>query len=230
MKSIAFDSSSIISLSMNDLLWVLKSLKDKFSGDFLISDGVREELIDYPLKTKRFKFEALMVINLLNNNYLKIYSNDEVSKKTVFIESLVNNLYKAKNEYIKIMQKGEIASLALAIILGSAAYVVDERTTRLVIEDPERLAKILRNKLHVNVSLNKNNLELLKKEVKNLKVIRSTELVIYAYELGLFKDYIRPTKYSRDVKKDLIDGLLWGLKLRGCSISEDEIDEALRIY
>ena len=107
MKSIAFDSSSIISLSMNDLLWVLKSLKDKFNGDFLISDGVREEIVDYPLKTKRFKFEALMVVNLLNNDYLKIYSSDEVNKKTVFIESLVNNLYKAKNEYIKIMQKGK---------------------------------------------------------------------------------------------------------------------------
>jgi len=196
MKSIAFDSSSIISLSMNDLLWVLKPLEEKFKGDFLISDGVREELVDYPLKTRRFKFEALMIINLLNNNSLKIYSSDEVNKKAVFIEGLVNNLYKAKNEYIQIMQKGEIASLAVAIILGSMAYVVDERTTRLVVEDPERLEKILRNKLHTNVSINRNNLELLKKEVK----------------------------------KDLIDGLLWGLKLRGCSISEDEINEAISIY
>ncbi len=230
MKSIAFDSSSIISLSMNDLLWILKPLEEKFKGDFLISDGVREELVDYPLKTRRFKFEALMVINLLNNNSLKIYSSDEVNKKVVLIESLVNNLYKAKNEYIQIMQKGEIASLAVAIILGSMAYVVDERTTRLVVEDPEKLEKILRNKLHTNVSINRNNLELLKKEVKNLKIIRSTELAMYAYELGLFKDYIRPTKYSKDVKKDLIDGLLWGLKLRGCSISEDEIDEAISIY
>ncbi|MDD5649498.1 MAG: hypothetical protein PHF86_03650 [Candidatus Nanoarchaeia archaeon] len=230
MKNIVFDTSSIISLSTNDLLWVLKPLKDKFNGDFLISEGVRKELVDNPLQIKRFKFEALMILNLISNKGLNVYNDKEVEKKITYLNSLVNNLFKAKGEYITIMQSGEIASLAVAIILGSSAYVVDERTTRLVIEDPERLVKILRNKLHTTVNINRNNLELIKKEINGLKVIRSTELVLMAYEMGLFKDFLKLTIYSKNIKKDLIDGLLWGLKLRGCSISEEEIDEAIKIY
>lgn len=230
MKNIVFDTSSIISLSTNDLLWILKPLKDKFNGDFLISDGVKKELIDNPLQTKKFKFEALMILNLINNKSLNVYTDKEIEKKIVYLDNLVNNLFKAKGEYIRIMHLGEIASLAVAILLNSSAYVVDERTTRLVIEDPERLVKILRNKLHTTVGVNRNNLDLIKKEIKDLKVIRSTELVLMAYEFGLFKDFLKPTSYSTNIKKDLIDGLLWGLKLRGCSISEDEINEAIKIY
>lgn len=230
MKNIVFDSSTIISLSTNDLLWILKPLKEKFSGDFLISEGVKKELVDNPLQTKKFKFEALMILNLINNNNLKIYNDKEVEKKIYYLDSLVNNLFKAKGEYIRIMHSGEIASLAVAIILKSDAYLVDERTTRMVIEDPERLVKILRNKLHTTVNINRNNLELIKKEINGLKVIRSTELVLMAYEMGLFKEFLKLTAYSKNINKDLIDGLLWGLKLRGCSISEEEIDEAIRIY
>ena len=32
-----------------------------------------------------------------------------------------------------------------------------------------------------------------------------------------------------DLKKTLLEGLLWGLKLRGCSISTEEIDEILKM-
>ncbi|MBU0929516.1 MAG: hypothetical protein KJ623_00400 [Nanoarchaeota archaeon] len=230
MKSLVFDTSTIISLSTNDLLWVLKSLKDKFNGDFLISNGVKEELIDHPLQTKKFKFEALNIISLINDNYLKIYSSKEISEKREYLDNLLNHMFKAKDEYITIMHKGEIESLAVAIILNANAYAVDERTTRMVIEDPERLAKILRNKLHTTININKDNLNLFMKEVSNVKIIRSTELALIAYEDGIFKNLLKPNKYSSNVKKDLISGLLWGLRLRGCSISDEEINEALKIY
>lgn len=230
MKSLIFDSSTIISLSTNDLLWILKSLKDKFNGDFFISNGVREELIDYPLKTKKFRFEALNIINLINNNYLKVYSSKEVDEKKEYLDNLLNHMFKAKDEYITIMQKGEIASLAVAIILDADAYVVDERTTRLVIENPEGLAKILRNKLHTTININKDNMNLFIKEISKIKILRSSELALIAYEDGIFKEFLKPNKYSVNVKNDLISGLLWGLRLRGCSISDEEINEALKIY
>ena len=225
MRALVFDTSTIISLSTNDLLWILKLLKEKFKGDFLISDAVKEELIDYPLKTKKFKFEAIIISNLLNNNYLRIYSSKEINEKINYLDNLINTTFKAKGDYIKIMHKGEIGSLAVAILLNTDAYAVDERTTRLLIEDPDRLARILRNKLHTTVNVNKNNLDILKKEVKNIKVLRSTELALIGYELGLFSDFLKSSS-----KKDLIDGLLWGLKLRGCSITDNEISEALKIY
>ena len=59
MKCLVFDSGPIISLTTNNLLWILEPLKNKFKGRFVITEGVRKELIDKPLTTKKFKFEAL---------------------------------------------------------------------------------------------------------------------------------------------------------------------------
>ena len=46
-----------------------------------------------------------------------------------------------------------------------------------------------------------------------------------ASEMGYFKEY--ENKYAN--KKDILDGILLGLRLRGCSISTDEIDEIIKI-
>ena len=55
--------------------------------------------------------------------------------------------------------------------------------------------------------------------MKNVKVIRSTELVLMAYEFGLLDKYL--INVSRE---QLLDALLWGLKIRGCSISNEEVE------
>ena len=46
-----------------------------------------------------------------------------------------------------------------------------------------------------------------------------------AFELGLFKEY--ENKFTN--KKEIFEGILWGLKLRGCAISTEEIDELIKI-
>lgn len=54
MRALVFDTGSIISLVTNNLLWILPPLKKQFRGDFLISEAVKGEIIDHPLKTKKF--------------------------------------------------------------------------------------------------------------------------------------------------------------------------------
>ena len=56
MKSLVFDSSTIITLAMNNLLSLLKPLKEKFQGEFYIPLSVKEEIIDVPFRSKKFKF------------------------------------------------------------------------------------------------------------------------------------------------------------------------------
>ena len=118
-----------------------------------------------------------------------------------------------------IVDRGEVEALALVLRVQAAAYVVDERTMRLLIENPYTLRRILERKLHIKVDINKKLLKEFSEIVKGVKVIRSTELLIIAYEKGLLNKFV--TVGSTEI--DLLDGLLWGLKLRGCSISSDEI-------
>ena len=62
--------------------------------------------------------------------------------------------------------------------------------------------------------------------MQGIRVIRSLELVTIAYELGFFKDYYLELP---DPKKTLLEGLLWAIKLNGCSVSEHEIGEVMQI-
>jgi predicted nucleic acid-binding protein len=229
MKSLVFDTSSIISIAMNNLLWVLKELKNRFSGDFYICESVKKEVIDYPLTTKRFKLEALMIQEFLSKGIIKLKINKEVENKARYLLKLANNIFRTNKGYIKILHMGEVESLALAVYLNSDAYVVDERTTRILIENPNFLLKLLENKLHMRVNLDKNKLNEFKKELKNLKIIRSTELMVYAYEQKILDKYVVRDGVKKELKKTLLHGLLWGLRLRGCSISTKEINNILRL-
>jgi len=223
MKSIVFDSSTIISLAMQDLLWVLKPLKSALDGEFYISESVKRELVDKPLLSKKFKYEALSIMYLLEQGDLKQYS-DDLDVHTNKLMFLANHSFKAQ-DWIKLVHEGEMEALALALKLKSDAYFVDERTTRLLIESPDLLSDLLKIKLHTRITRNRENILAFQKIVKNIQVLRSSELLIRGYELGVFDKFI----IRKDLRKTLLDGLLWGTRLRGCSISSKEISDALKI-
>jgi hypothetical protein len=86
MKYLVFDAGPIISLSMNGLLYVLRPLKDGFDGEFIITPQVRRELIDRPIKDRKFKLEAIKVRRLLEEGVLKlstdIVSSNKLEKET----------------------------------------------------------------------------------------------------------------------------------------------------
>ena len=219
MNCIVFDSGAIISLAMNDLLWTLKVLKEKYDGEFYIPLAVKKEIVDKPLKSKRFKLEAIMVNNLIREGVLKVQNVSDI-KEIMF---LANNLYQADGKNITILQQGEIEALVLAMKLNASAYVVDERTMRMFIEDMDGLKDLLERKLNTRVSFDKNKFGQLKKMISGINVIRSSELMLVAYEKGLFKDYVKTVG-----KREFVDGLLWGLRLRGVAISTDEINKLVK--
>lgn len=235
MKSLVFDSSTLISLSMNNLLETLVPLKSKFNGEFYITPAVKREVIDVPISGKRYKLEAIQVLSLLTNSTLVVHQNKDIEKITENLLRLANNLFLSGGDNpITIVQRAEIECLALTKFIDASAFVVDERTTRLLVEDPMKISKILQEKIHKSIKVNNENLELLKKELKGVNIIRSTELMTIAFEFGLFSKYsMKDAKNILDnpidIKKTLLDATLWGLKTRGCSISEQEIDEIISL-
>lgn len=225
MKSLVFDSGPVINFALNNLLWLFEPLKKRFNGKFYVTKKVKEELIKNPLKTQRFKFEALQILRYFDKKIFEVYPKQgfEIEK----LLNLFNSIYKVKGKYLAVVHPAEVEAVAAAVHVNANGLVIDERTTRLILEDPKAMARIFEKRLHSKVKINFNNLKILHSMTKSLKMIRSIELVIYAYEQGLLDEYL-PSDIIKP-KKTLLDAIIWGLKLRGCSLSMKEIDEIKRI-
>ena len=213
-------------MTTNNLLWVLDYLKERFNGDFYISDAVKKELIDKPLASKKFKFEALQVSFRVKKAVLNIVETPQIKALAEELQGLANKTFKVKGNWLKIVHYAEMETLAAAIILNASAVVIDERTTKLLVENPQELTKMFGRMLRAKVFVNKKNLEKIHQWVKSIKILRSVELVLIAYEKGILNKYLLEEK---DARKTLVESLLWGVKLHGCAISRREIDELVAL-
>jgi hypothetical protein len=219
-KIIIFDSGTIINLVMNGLIEEFEELKKRFDGKFIITKEVSQEIIDKPLTIKRFKLEALKIKQMLDEKILEMptaigIENSEVSKKTVEVERKANNIFYGHGNAIQIIHSGESSCLALSSLLNEKkidnVISVDERTTRMLGEKPENLAIYLERKMHTKINTEDVNLAFF----RGFKFIRSTELMYVAYKKGIIK-----------LKNhDVLDAVLYALKMNGCSISDEEINE-----
>lgn len=230
-KIIVFDAGPVISLTLNNLLWVLEDLKKYFNGNFYVPMAVKHELIDKPLKTKKFKFEALQIIPLISNGTFEIIHNDFIVSKTRYLVDLANRCFKAKGNYIQIIQDGEMEAVSTALYFKSDTIVVDERITRMLIENPKDVKRTLERRLHTQIHVDKKNLNTFHEIVKHIKVIRSIELVTIAYELGILDKFMdhKQKLMVNDVENVLLEGVLWAVKLNGCSVSENEIKDIIKL-
>jgi hypothetical protein len=224
MRNLVFDTSAIISLATNNLISTLEPLKKQFNGRFLITKSVHQELIENPLNSKRYKLEALMIEDLFEKGILEVYEDYDLKKESLKLLDSLNSIFTSKNQNIRILDLAEVESFMLAKKIQAEAYVVDERTIRLMVENPNIVGNILKKKLHTKINIDFNNLQKIKKLSKDVKIIRSIELMLVAYKMKLFDKYT-----FRDKKKshEFLDGLLWALKLHGASITEDEINQLL---
>ena len=226
MRSIVFDAGPVISLTTNNLLWLLSPLKEKYKGHFHLTNDVKSELVDRPLQTKKFKFEALQVLHCINKGILETVDNDQIREKTDKLLELSNNIFSAFGHNMQIIHRAEMSAIASSLFFNGDAVVVDERTTRVLIENPKKLLNILRHTLHTSISVNQGNLRDFGKLTKGTRMIRSVELVTVAYELGFLDKYLAKIP---DSEKTLLESVLWGVKLNGCAVSRKEIEQILKM-
>ncbi len=223
-KVIIFDASTLISFAMNGLFKYLVELKKTFKGKFIITSEVKEEIIERPLNIRRFELEAMQVNQLILDKTLEFpsslgISDQEVSKETDRILNQINSSFYEKDKPIHLVDLGEVSCLALGKILNekdiSNLLVIDERTARMICEKPENLRKLLTKKHQTTIRYDKNMI----RDLNQFRIIRSAELIYIIYKKGLIEIQ----------NKKVLEALLYALKYKGCSISEEEIDEIIRI-
>lgn len=226
MKTLVFDAGPVISLDVTGLLWAIEPLRKKFSGKFYITSSVKRELVDRPFEIKKYKFEAIQVQKLIEDGIFEIVSEDFIRNDTNKLFNAANHVFQAHDNFISIVHFAEMSVVAAAISMNSDAVVIDEKTTRLLIESPEALANVLRKTLHTAIKVDKDALEEFGSMTRKIRIIRSSEIAAMIYELGLLDKFL--TRIP-DAGKNLLESVLWGVKLNGCAVSREEIEDILKM-
>jgi len=219
-KAVIFDSSAIITLALSNMLYILEPLKKFFDGNFLITSEVRREIVDVPVKQKRFELEALLISNLIKKGILQISSPAGIEKETENAVKTGNSAFSAGNEDMRIIHEGESSCFALATLLKEdyeVFLVIDERTARMLSEKPENLQKLFEKKLHTGIEADNSKFSYF----EGFNIIRSSELLFIAYKKGIIE---LPTD-----SRTAVDALLYAAKFKGCAISFDEIEGAKQL-
>jgi predicted nucleic acid-binding protein len=210
---IVVDSSSIISLAVNCMCPIMESL----DVGFLITPKVYEEIISKPSTNKRFALESMRIKRLVSSGAIGVKApTTDLHEK---ILEAANRIYSIRGSELKIIHNAEAEALSLADEVGARALMIDERTMRLLIEDPVGLKDLLAYRNRAQVRVNEIWLKRFKDVVPKIPIIRSAEIVAIAYERGLL------TRMHDVEDKSVLDAALAALKFSGCAISWEEIEE-----
>ncbi|MCD6522198.1 MAG: hypothetical protein J7K68_00460 [Candidatus Diapherotrites archaeon] len=216
MHEIVCDASSLISLSDNCLLWILNELE----ASFLVPHSVKLEIVDYPLQSKRFELKALRLNEAITDGVLKVIHEPRVRNRANEILRLANSVFKYGGHTVKIIHKGEAETIALMKEKGYQTLLIDERTTRLLIEDIYALKKYIESRTGFRIKMNREIVKDLQKKLRDIRVVRSGDLVAYAYEQGLLDRY---------GTKEALKATLYGVKYAGCAITNEEIEQYVKM-
>jgi len=222
MTEIVVDSSSIITLSNSCLIRIMKHLTDSKNINFIIPESVYLESVKNPVKIKKYELNAVRVRDAVEEGYLKVRKTTPgVRKSMAEMDKIATDFCKSKGRPIKLIDLGEAEALALLKETGSKTMMIDERTTRMLIENPENITRFLERKHHTQINLNQNAVRKLREFVGEINFIRSVELIAFAYETGDFAKELHSSKQA-------LEAALYGAKFSGCAVSFDEIKNYLR--
>jgi len=216
-QSMVCDSSALISLTDSCFMHALYFLKKKYSGSFIIPPSVEYECVTHPMSMKMHALHALRIKRAIKDGTIDVVQLTD-SKEVQEIKWLGNNFFYASGTPLRLIQEGEIEMLALARQAGVQNMLVDERTVRMLVEDPETLRIHLEDEFHRPITVNEENLSSFSRLTKGFRFFRSSELLLLAYEKGYFADY-------GELEKDAIEAALYKLKYSGCAVGFSEIGE-----
>lgn len=225
-KVLFFDAGPIITLAMSRLLWILKPLKEKFGGKFYITNAVKKELVENPIRIPKFEFEALQVMKLIREGILEIYPK-VAAYKTKNLAKLSNHTYSVNQKWMEIIQEGEMETVLASLNNSSTPIIMDERTMRLLIEDGKALKTLLERRTNKSVEMDQDSIDQFHQAVGKVPIIRSIELAAVAYKFGILDAYL--PKELPNPKEKLLTAVLWNTKYNGCAVTDAEIAE-LRAY
>lgn len=221
-RDILCDSGVFISLTSGCLDGLLYFFAENYRFRFLIPPSVEYETVTRPLQSnlRKYLFSAVRIKDAMDDGVI-VKVDAQVADDARRLMNAANNMFFIKGKPMRLVQFAESELLAMAKALGLEHVLIDERTTRLLIEAPFRLKEHLEREFGVNVMVNKENLRQISSQVSMLRAMRSSELVMLASENGYFKHF-------QNLQREALEAALYKIKYSGCSISYGEIDEYLR--
>jgi predicted nucleic acid-binding protein len=216
-KTVVADSSSIISLALNCMSSALTEMGVKL----LVTDEIYEEIILRPMGSKRYALESMRIKKLFSEGVISIMNPEPLITQEIM--DLSNSVYRVKKHPLRLIHKGEAAALALLSGIEAEALLIDERTTRMLIEDPGTLQRVLSSQLGRHVDIDVEKLAALDDILPDVRIIRSSEIAAVAYEKGILG------RNLGNSGKEALMATLYALKFSGCAISWHEIDEYMSI-
>jgi len=222
MAAIVFDSSSLISLSQSCLIKAVKGLAESGNASFAVPQSVFFEAVQRPLQIKRFELNALRLKKAVQDNWISVEKLDsEHAGLTKEIEETANSMFYLNGRAIRLIQRGEAEALALTKQLSSKLLVIDERTTRTIIENPTQLKAIIERRRHKRVKMDGKKANRLREIFSGLSMARSVEIIALAFEKGLLEEELPKGKQA-------LEASLYAVKFAGCAVSGMEIEKFLR--
>jgi len=209
-KKIVADSSAIISLAMNCMSSVLVEMK----AELLVTDEIYEEMIVRPRNSKRYALESMRIKKLFSDGVISVMNPEPLI--TQEITELSNSIYHVRNHPLRLIHRGEAAALALFSGIEADALLIDERTTRMLVENAEALRRLLSDQLGRGVEMDSRKLASFRDIVSDVHIIRSSEVAAVAYEKGIIG------RNLGNNGKEALMATLYALKFSGCAISWQE--------
>ncbi|MFH1256438.1 MAG: hypothetical protein V1494_04030 [Candidatus Diapherotrites archaeon] len=221
MKRLVLDSSSLISFSEKCLMKVIAKLAELNDVQFLMPESVYVESVVRPLEIKRFELNAIRVQDAINDGWLRVEKNDaEIKRLTKKVLELSSGLFSTFEGPIRLIHEGEAQTIALIKKFQADALVIDERTTRMLIEAPKQLVKTMEERYLSEITVDEKRVREFRKFVGEPEIVRSVELIALAYERGCFRGELQETKKA-------LSAALFAAKFAGCAVSFNEINAFL---
>lgn len=216
-NEIVFDSSSLISLIGACAGNLIPLLSKALNARFWISKSIESESVTRPMQIRRFELNALRINELIEQGYLEIHpESNELKRETERLLGLANSIYEFDHNKISIIHLGEAETLAITNLTEADVFCIDERTTRMLVEEPLALRDFISFKYKSKITVDEKRLKEFQDSLEETKIIRSSELAAMAFEKGFITD------------AKFLEGILFALKYGGCSISEQEILDYLK--
>lgn len=220
MNSIVFDSGSLISISEKCFIRIIERLSRK--AELAIPKKVEFETITRPFGIKAFELNALRIGMALKEKWVKsIALEPEFLQVALKFKETANSCFTVNGQQFTLIQDGEAETIALLRQLGARLLVIDERNTRMLVEDIQGLQTYIQNRIGAKVIPNVKRIEELKQLLSGIKVCRSAELIAWAFSEGILQE-----EFGQG--KDGLEAALYAVKFSGCAVSELEISDYLR--
>ena len=216
MALLICDSSSLISLNESCLLGALDFLRKGSKAQFRIPPEVMRESVQRPLKIRRFEYSAIRLNHLLQEGIANLVEFPETKKLADELLELSNRIFSVAGMPLQLMQRGEAECIAVYRKAGAQALLIDEKTTRMLIESPAALRNKISSEYEERIEVDNAALAEWKRRTEGIFVMRSSELVAIAVSKGYFKPY-------RSLEKQALHAALYAVRNSGCSISEEEM-------